>query len=76
MPTLDGPDLCRAIRAGRHGRDLYIIMLTSRDSMIAQADGYDAGADAFLTKPCETTDLLAALRTAQSIIGIPQRKAS
>jgi len=76
MPNLDGPDLCRAIRAGRHGRNLYVIMLTGRDTMLAQAEGYDAGADAFLTKPCDTTDLLAALRTAQSITGMPQRKAS
>jgi len=64
---------CAAVR---HGRDLYFIMLTGRDTAIAQADGYDAGIDAFLTKPCEMTDLLAALRTAQSISSMPRRKAS
>jgi DNA-binding response OmpR family regulator len=40
------------------------------------AEGFDAGADTFLTKPCDPTELLAALRTAQSINGMPQRKAS
>jgi DNA-binding response OmpR family regulator len=76
MPNLDGPALCRAVRAGRHGRELYFIMLSGRTTPIEQADGYDAGVDAFLTKPCDHTDLLAALRTAQSIAEMPVRKAS
>jgi DNA-binding response OmpR family regulator len=61
---MDGPALCRAVRAGPHGRDLYFIMLTGNDSAVAQADGYESGIDAFTAKPCEPTDLLAALRTA------------
>jgi sigma-B regulation protein RsbU (phosphoserine phosphatase) len=76
MPRLDGPALCRMVRAGRHGRELYFIMLSGRSTAIEQADGYDAGVDAFLTKPCDHTELLAALRTAQSIAEMPVRKAS
>jgi DNA-binding response OmpR family regulator len=76
MPRLDGPSLCRAVRAGRHGRQLYFIMLSSRNTLIEQVEGYDAGMDAFLGKPCDCTDLLAALRTAQSIAEMPVRKAS
>ncbi len=74
MPGMDGPALCRAIRAGTNGRDLYIIMLTGKDSPASEVDGFDSGVDAYLIKPCEPTDLFAALRTAQSIQQIHHRK--
>ncbi len=70
MPHLDGPSLCQLVRSRPSGREPYFIMLTGRDSAAAQADGYEAGVDAFLSKPCEPTDLLAALRTAQSILDL------
>jgi CheY-like chemotaxis protein len=67
MPRLDGLELCRTIRGDQCSRNLYFIMLTGNGTAAAQADGYEAGVDAFLTKPCDTKDLLATLRTAQSI---------
>jgi DNA-binding response OmpR family regulator len=76
MPGMDGPALCRAVRAGPQGHGLYFIMLTGRDSAVAQAEGYDSGIDAYLNKPCDLTELSASLRTAQSIADLPLRKAS
>jgi DNA-binding response OmpR family regulator len=72
MPRMDGPTLCRTVRSGPLGREPYFIMLTGKDSPVAEADGFDSGVDAYLAKPCEPTDLLAALRTAQSIGAIPK----
>ncbi len=76
MPRLDGPGLCRAVRAGPGGNAIYLIMLTGRDTAMAQAEGFHAGVDAFLVKPCDPVELLATLRTAQSIISLPKLKAS
>jgi DNA-binding response OmpR family regulator len=76
MPKLDGLELCRIIRGDRNSQNLYFIMLTGKETAAAQADGYEAGVDAFLTKPCDPTDLLATLRTAQSISDLFVRKAS
>ena len=40
MPHLDGPDLCRRIRADRAERYTYIILLTSRDRREDRLKGF------------------------------------
>ena len=68
MPALNGPDLCRAIRAEAGGRDLYIIMLTGWGGA-ADVDGRHAGADDFLCKPFEMSDLLSSIRAGELVAG-------
>lgn len=65
MPRMDGLTLCRTIRSGPLGLSPYFILLTGNESPVAQAEGYDAGADAFLVKPCTPEALFAAVRTAE-----------
>jgi CheY-like chemotaxis protein len=55
MPEMSGPDFCRAVRC-EFGRDLYFILLTGLGEA-ARLDGLDAGADDFLSKPFECSDL-------------------
>jgi DNA-binding response OmpR family regulator len=80
MPGMDGPALCRAIRAdaGRAGgsRDAYVIMLTARSSPDAQVEGFHAGADDFLAKPFELADLTASIRAAELVLARPVRSKS
>ena len=65
MPGLDGPDLCRRLRA-RPGRPYtYIILLTTRGSRDDRIEGLTAGADDFLIAPCETAELEASLGVAR-----------
>ena len=74
MPHLTGPDLCRAVRGSTVGHALYIIMLTSRGPA-ARLDGLDAGADDYLGKPFEMSDLLSSIRAAELLTDTGNRKA-
>jgi PAS domain S-box-containing protein len=63
MPEMDGVELCRAIRAGRWRSYVYVLLLTSRDSIEDIVAGLEAGADEYLRKPFEKEELLARLNT-------------
>jgi len=60
LPGLDGPAVCRALRAA--GRQTPVLMLTARQSVPYRINGLDAGADDYLTKPFSFDELLARLR--------------
>jgi PAS domain S-box-containing protein len=59
MPGLDGFGLLGAIRADPQLRDLPVILLSARAGEEARAEGLDAGADDYLTKPFAARELLA-----------------
>ncbi len=73
MPGLDGPGVCRAIRAIRDQPYIYIILLTSKESKADLVAGLEAGADDYLTKPCHSEELNARLRTGQRILELQDR---
>jgi DNA-binding response OmpR family regulator len=63
MPRMHGPDLCRRIRSAEHLIvQPYLILVTSRDGRDDLAAGLRAGADDYLAKPFEHTDLQARVR--------------
>ena len=64
MPGMGGVQACRAIRSGRSGFDLAIIMLTVRNTEKDKIEALDAGADDYVTKPFNTPELLARIRAA------------
>jgi DNA-binding response OmpR family regulator len=59
LPRLDGVEVCRRLR---HDGDVPILMLTARDAVDARVEGLDSGADDYLVKPFERSELLARLR--------------
>jgi len=63
LPTMDGLDVCRSIRA--YSMDTPILILTARSSELDLVVGLDAGADDYLTKPFRTSELLARIRALQ-----------
>ena len=59
LPKMDGLEVARRLRdAG----DVPILMLTARDTVHQRVEGLDAGADDYLVKPFERTELLARVR--------------
>ncbi len=62
MPEMDGLDLCRAIRSMEGIGFAYIFMLTGHAEVENLAKAFDAGADDFLSKPCQKQELLSRLK--------------
>jgi DNA-binding response OmpR family regulator len=60
LPGMEGVELCAAIR--KYGITTPILMLTAKDSVADRVAGLDAGADDYLGKPFELSELLARLR--------------
>lgn len=60
LPGLDGLDICRRLRESDSATPL--LMLTARDSASELAQGLDAGADDYLTKPFSKIELTARAR--------------
>ncbi len=60
LPGLDGVEICSRYR--RAGGRVPILMLTQKSQNIEKAAGLDAGADDYLTKPFDTTELSARVR--------------
>src|SRR6185312_16093423 len=61
MPGIGGIETCRAIR---EQSEIAIIMLTVRDSEADKVAALDAGADDYVTKPYNQSELLARMRAA------------
>jgi len=50
LPSLDGIEICKQIKS-KHKNNTPILMLTARDSQEDMIDGFQSGADDYLTKP-------------------------
>lgn len=62
MPGLSGFEVCEAVRADAGVRETRILMLTAKGRETDVARGLGAGADAYVTKPFSTRDLVAKVR--------------
>jgi DNA-binding response OmpR family regulator len=60
LPGLDGLTLCRRLR--EQGVDTPILVVTARDEVADRVAGLDSGADDYITKPFDFSELLARLR--------------
>jgi DNA-binding response OmpR family regulator len=60
LPGQDGHACCRALRA--HGWRAPVLMLTGRTQPQDRVNGLEAGADDYIAKPCDPTELLARVR--------------
>lgn len=58
MPVINGFEVCRRLRADALRRTLKILMLTARGRESELQRGLSAGADAYLTKPFATRELV------------------
>ena len=58
LPALNGFDVCRRIRGSREVKNTKVLMLTARGRDSEVARGMAAGADAYMTKPFATRELV------------------
>jgi two-component system sensor histidine kinase/response regulator len=63
MPGLDGFETCRRIRALPGGGNLPVLFLTALGDLGTHKAALDSGADDFLTKPINRTELLIRVRS-------------
>jgi two-component system chemotaxis sensor kinase CheA len=64
MPRMDGYELTRSLRALPAYAHTPIVMVTSRDQRVDVLRGYDAGVDAYVTKPADVKALLKTIEEA------------
>ena len=60
MPKMDGIELLKAVRAKK--KDVPVLFLTAKDSTSDVVTGLDSGADDYMVKPFEFSELLARIR--------------
>jgi sigma-B regulation protein RsbU (phosphoserine phosphatase) len=70
MPGLEGPEVCRQVRAAAPRIQPYLVMLTSRRAPEDLAVALEAGADDFLSKPFNRVELMARLHAGMRILNL------
>ena len=68
MPEMDGPDVCRAIKADAGLRATPVLMVTSGGREDERLNCQEAGCDGILTKPINRHTFLAAVRGHLNIV--------
>jgi diguanylate cyclase (GGDEF)-like protein len=72
MPGLDGLGVCEKVRQVKVEPYVYILLLTAKDRKENVVEGLEAGADDYLTKPFDTQELKARLRTGRRILALQE----
>jgi phosphoserine phosphatase RsbU/P len=76
MPGLDGPELCRRLRADPARAHVYLLLLTARSSPTDVVEGLEAGADDYLVKPVNLNELRARLHVGVRVVSLQERLAN
>ena len=73
MPKIDGPELCRRIRAATDMPFTYVVILTAKERTSNIVEALDAGADDYLTKPYHAEELRSRIGAATRIVLLHQK---
>jgi two-component system cell cycle response regulator len=73
MSGLSGPEVCREIRRHSEYPYIYIILLTAKAAKVDVVKGLEAGADDYITKPCDAEELKARLRSGERILKLEDK---
>lgn len=70
MPGVDGREVCKALKERCGKVFIPIILVTAMSSTDAKNEGFSAGADDYITKPVDFTELLARVRNLKRLQGM------
>jgi two-component system, cell cycle response regulator len=73
MPGQDGVEVCRRLRAAGQEPYTYVLLLTARSDSQDLVEAIDAGADDYLTKPFNSSELRARLRAGRRIVELQEQ---
>ncbi|MGR3292959.1 MAG: diguanylate cyclase, partial [Candidatus Scalindua sp.] len=68
MPGMDGLEICRKVRKQAREPYTFILLLTSKDKHDDLVKGMEAGADDYITKPFNHSELKARLKAGKRIV--------
>jgi len=72
MPEMEGIEVCRQTRALQDAPPIYLILLTVRDSKQDIVAGLQGGANDYITKPFDKTELLARVGIGKQMVSLQQ----
>jgi len=72
MPGIEGPEICRRVRALAKPVPPYLILLTAKGLTDDIVNGLDSGADDFVTKPFDRHELRSRLRVGERILALQE----
>ena len=72
MPELEGIEVCQKTRALKSTPPFFLILVTVRDSKQDVVAGLQAGANDYITKPFDKTELLARVRIGSQMVELQQ----
>ncbi len=75
MPEIDGADVCRRVREIESDTPPYIILLTAKSGKEDIVNGLEAGANDYVTKPFDYSELRARVQVGEMVIGLQQKLA-
>ena len=73
MPGIDGVELCRRIRSRETDQPPYLILLTTRAEKKDISEGLNSGANDYLTKPFDLSELRARLAVGARMVALQDR---
>jgi CheY-like chemotaxis protein len=72
MPEMEGIEVCRQTRLLQEKPPIYLILLTVRDSKQDIVAGLQGGANDYITKPFDKTELLARVNIGKQMVQLQQ----
>lgn len=63
LPSMDGYEILRELRADARGKLLPVVMLTAKSQREDRETAMESGADIFITKPFSNADIVSAVET-------------
>jgi len=70
MPGLDGPEVCRRVRAELPLANMYLLLVTAREGRGDIVAGLDAGADDYVIKPFDIEELRARVSVGLRVLSL------